>query len=172
VLQLYSKYFREKYHQDEALSLAWSFVGGNPVSVIQKSPISQQVTALVREADEEGYSVQQIGMATELLDEILHHDGKCAFVAVENAAVSFAFHRLYKVGLAPDDPRLSVKFIDTLQGPVWELAKETLEFAKALKNRPIGRDIFAQFSLGVQPADTSKLQKPRGSIPRPPVHEV
>jgi hypothetical protein len=144
VLRLYSHYFRTTYKGDEAIELAWDFALGRPVPGMRPFELNEEVADLTDQAEDDGYSTDELLMTACLLSETYTDDGKSALGAIDYAAICYgkcAMQRQNIGGMLP------IGFVDRVGEPVYRMAEAMLEFAERNLAQEVRRDLFKDFVI-------------------------
>jgi hypothetical protein len=97
------------------------------------------------EADVDGYSLNELLMGVDLVDEIMTSDRKSIYASIECAASAYSFMLLRKMNLK--DSEVSTKYFDSIQAPFWRLAEETLVLAESRRSKPPTKHMFDSYVL-------------------------
>jgi hypothetical protein len=174
VLRLYSDYFVSKYQLKKPVDHAWHFAVQGKSNEKDRRALVESIGERVEEADLEGYGFQVMAMGVELIEEIDYDRGDNAVAAVEDAAWAFSVHQLHQQGLSDGDPRVPLKYAESLGDPVYKAAIEALEIAEQWNGKPVERGMFNDVRLDVafERLPKGKLKKSTGPHLGPPKHET
>jgi hypothetical protein len=170
VLDLYSPHFREKYGQQEALEMAWTFVAGGRIDDRRRLDVIHCIDELRQESETEGYGIDRPLFGILLL-EAIGRDDMTSLGAVDYATLAFSAYQLHRQGISPFDPVVPQEYSGSLSDAAYRLARELYDFLKTCPDGSVSRDLAShlRLDLSLEPLDAAARARCRL---HPPAQEL
>ena len=172
VLARYSPYFHQHYFQQDALEMAWRYAEGGPVDETERTALLARLEDVLPDAEDENYGKNAVFPGLILVADIDGKNPQDSLVIVDNAAVMFGDHQIYRHGKCSLNSGVPYERHAEASRPVYRYARTLYELAAARPDSPITRGMFP-VSLeipdrvhGLSPMNDKKARFP------PPPHEV
>jgi hypothetical protein len=170
VLSLYSPYFRKRFLQQDALELAWKCATAGEVNRAECIDLLEQLEELKPDAEDENYGRHAVLPGMLLLTEILGSE-QDSVPAVNNAALLFAAHHIYRRGIGSFDPVIPREYEAELEVVCHRYAREVFNSAKSRPEQPVERDMFSSIRLSAEIPSLDARLIDRATT-KPPPHET